>query len=237
MATKDCCMSLKRQLNLRLLNGQFNNLNLNQNLKCFSTDTVRSKNITKIDDKKDLYFEFLQIKQLRTAALSKVSDFTNSKATKNRNEWNKYEKEKLPLKCLSIHDEKEKLKGGKLFNVNDSTLSLHIAAYENSIETSKEAEMKGGEKFGLINTCKNVKPLLTTFAQNPFEFIQQENEMVKPEVMQFKASQRLLKPNSSGTFGDNGILCGVPHVAEDSLFCYYTVSLAFFGAECEVFSF
>uniref|UniRef100_A0AC34G026 Uncharacterized protein n=1 Tax=Panagrolaimus sp. ES5 TaxID=591445 RepID=A0AC34G026_9BILA len=176
-------MSLKRQLNARLLNEQFNNLNLNQNNKCFSTDAV--KNATKIDDRKELNF-----------VLSKFSDFTDSQATKNQNDWNKFENEKMPLKCLSIHDEKEKSKEGKLSSANNnSTLSLHIEAYENSTESSNEAE-----KAGLINHCKNFKPIFSGFAQNPFEFTQKENEMIKPEVMQFKASQSLLNPNSSETY-------------------------------------
>uniref|UniRef100_A0AC34G547 Uncharacterized protein n=1 Tax=Panagrolaimus sp. ES5 TaxID=591445 RepID=A0AC34G547_9BILA len=170
MATKDYCMSLKRQLNSRLLNGQFNNLNLNQNNKGFSTDAV--KKISKNADRKEL-----------NCAVSKISDFTDSKATKNRNDWNKFENEKMPLKCFSTqNNEKSKEKRLSNANLNSSTLSLHISEYENS-----------------NNKCKNVKQLFSGFAQNPFEFIQQKSEMVKPEMMQFKASQRLLNPNSSGS--------------------------------------
>uniref|UniRef100_A0AC34FQT0 Uncharacterized protein n=1 Tax=Panagrolaimus sp. ES5 TaxID=591445 RepID=A0AC34FQT0_9BILA len=87
--------------------------------------------------------------------------------------------------------------------INSSTLSLHIAAYENSNESDSadsESFKKKSEKTSFIKKWKNVKQVFngtTTIVQNPFEFPrQQENRLIaKPEVVKFKASQQLLNPN------------------------------------------
>uniref|UniRef100_A0A914YZ66 ubiquitinyl hydrolase 1 n=1 Tax=Panagrolaimus superbus TaxID=310955 RepID=A0A914YZ66_9BILA len=104
-------------------------------------------------------------------------------------------------------------------SANNSTLSLHIAAYENSVEDktdsngSKRDDSKSkSEKTALIkkwNTSKQgfIDSLL--FIQNPFEFPrqQEDEDNYDPEVMQFKASQRLLNPNEEHlNFEENRIV-------------------------------
>uniref|UniRef100_A0A914Q286 Uncharacterized protein n=1 Tax=Panagrolaimus davidi TaxID=227884 RepID=A0A914Q286_9BILA len=84
---------------------------------------------------------------------------------------------------------------------NNSTISLHIAAYENSVEAASDDSVDGGKN----NVLKKAE--ISVFEdwekrfiiENPFEFPrQQENgEATRPEVSKFKASQGLLNPNSS----------------------------------------
>uniref|UniRef100_A0AC35FIZ2 Uncharacterized protein n=1 Tax=Panagrolaimus sp. PS1159 TaxID=55785 RepID=A0AC35FIZ2_9BILA len=100
------------------------------------------------------------------------------------------------------------------------TLSLHIEAYENSIEADTSdlfgdenvKELKK-EKFRSIKTSKRCFND-SLKSRNPFEFPRQQdadtngNQPIKdkPEVMQFKASQQLLdstQPTSSQQIGNN----------------------------------
>uniref|UniRef100_A0AC34G7D8 Uncharacterized protein n=1 Tax=Panagrolaimus sp. ES5 TaxID=591445 RepID=A0AC34G7D8_9BILA len=106
-------------------------------------------------------------------------------------------------------DEKDEIKLKKDSAIKNSTLSLHIEAYENSIENDDsvaavEDKNEGLKEFGLIKKWKNVKQLFafgsssSSAIQSPFEFPrQQKNEETQPETMQFKASQKLLNPNKS----------------------------------------
>uniref|UniRef100_A0AC34FM02 Uncharacterized protein n=1 Tax=Panagrolaimus sp. ES5 TaxID=591445 RepID=A0AC34FM02_9BILA len=109
---------------------------------------------------------------------------------------------KLPSENLSILDICDK-KEGKHSDANNSTLSLHIAAYENSNEASNSSQ-EDEEDFkvkesGLTKQCKNAKQI---FPDSPLVFQiefprQHENRNMKPEMMRFKASQKLLNPNSA----------------------------------------
>uniref|UniRef100_A0AC34FGE9 Exophilin 5 n=1 Tax=Panagrolaimus sp. ES5 TaxID=591445 RepID=A0AC34FGE9_9BILA len=203
MATKDDCLSLKDKQKVFVVakfGDQFSNLNLNQNHKFFDK-SLRSKRVT-TDNKK-----------VQDYAISKPLDFTNDNVSHAKKESSLLSKSKNNHLTSSFGNlnsdsgEKEELKKNK--SANSSTLSLHIVAYENSVEASldsdscKNQELENKtENRSLINKWKTPKHffsgVLSTF-QNPFEFPrQQEYEGTKtPEVAHFKASQKMLNPNQS----------------------------------------
>uniref|UniRef100_A0AC35GHE8 Uncharacterized protein n=1 Tax=Panagrolaimus sp. PS1159 TaxID=55785 RepID=A0AC35GHE8_9BILA len=85
---------------------------------------------------------------------------------------------------------------------NNRTLSLHISAYKNSINTSAASEFNVEKKSNGIKKFEKQLLNSTLIIQNPFEFPrQQENDENSdkniPEIAQFKASQKLLNPKES----------------------------------------
>uniref|UniRef100_A0A914PSE9 Uncharacterized protein n=1 Tax=Panagrolaimus davidi TaxID=227884 RepID=A0A914PSE9_9BILA len=121
---------------------------------------------------------------------SKISNFSNLINDKTENE-----ESKKPWKENSYSN-----------TISGSTLSLHIAAYENSVETdsfngSKNQDLQKG-KFDSIKNEKQIFTAGTFVIENTFEFPRQENEGAKvPEVSKFKASQRLQNPNKASKKG------------------------------------
>uniref|UniRef100_A0AC34FAB3 Uncharacterized protein n=1 Tax=Panagrolaimus sp. ES5 TaxID=591445 RepID=A0AC34FAB3_9BILA len=110
------------------------------------------------------------------------------------------------LEMRKINNQEDFAKQDTSSSLNNSTLSLHIAAYENLNEASNECFeeerlKKKKEKYGLIKRCTNTRQIFAGSAliiQNPFEFPRQQEEKThESEVTQFKASQSLLNPNSS----------------------------------------
>uniref|UniRef100_A0AC35GH30 Uncharacterized protein n=1 Tax=Panagrolaimus sp. PS1159 TaxID=55785 RepID=A0AC35GH30_9BILA len=85
---------------------------------------------------------------------------------------------------------------------NDSTLSLDIYAYENLIEANLFNSTKEPSKQNdLVKKRKNAKQIIDgviSVIQNPFEFPRQkETEKPNtPEVVQYKATQKLLESNA-----------------------------------------
>uniref|UniRef100_A0AC34FQV8 Uncharacterized protein n=1 Tax=Panagrolaimus sp. ES5 TaxID=591445 RepID=A0AC34FQV8_9BILA len=166
MVTRDESVYLKDSC-LGNYDNQYTNLNLNQNYKCVSTVQSHSK---------------------FTHDVNKVSDNTmfDSYDEKDKS-WNKSAKS-FNLKALSdlnsfIEQEKDTQKRWMTnsSNANNSTLSLHIATYENSVganDTSKDDEIKCVKKR----------------VKKPFEFLRQD-QRCDVEVIQFKSSQRLFNPN------------------------------------------
>uniref|UniRef100_A0A914QCU7 Uncharacterized protein n=1 Tax=Panagrolaimus davidi TaxID=227884 RepID=A0A914QCU7_9BILA len=89
-------------------------------------------------------------------------------------------------------------KNNEISSKINSTLSLHIEAYENSAEAQNvnadDFMMKKSKQDAFNKFLMNVKS--TVAIQDTFEFPrQQTEEPMKPEVMQFKATQKLRNPS------------------------------------------
>uniref|UniRef100_A0A914Q5J6 Uncharacterized protein n=1 Tax=Panagrolaimus davidi TaxID=227884 RepID=A0A914Q5J6_9BILA len=155
-------------------------------------------------------FKFFENLQSWTAA-KKFKDFKvfeNFKQKEKLQSWNK--PFDLCLNTLTINDEieEESQKSWKKDDpskntTNKSTLSLHIAAYKNSVEASATESGFGGRNDKSFKNAKQSFAAASKFLfQNPFEFPRQQEsneEANKPEISQFKASQKLLDPNESLT--------------------------------------
>uniref|UniRef100_A0A914PE26 Uncharacterized protein n=1 Tax=Panagrolaimus davidi TaxID=227884 RepID=A0A914PE26_9BILA len=111
--------------------------------------------------------------------------------------WDKSSK----IEAFNNAEDKQLLNDDSSSNAkNSSTISLHIATYENSFEAAAVDLFDNGEK-GLIKKLETAKRFLnisSSIIQNPFEFPRQQresNESTEPEISQFKASQKLFNPN------------------------------------------
>uniref|UniRef100_A0A914QX90 Uncharacterized protein n=1 Tax=Panagrolaimus davidi TaxID=227884 RepID=A0A914QX90_9BILA len=129
-----------------------------------------------------------------------------------------------PSEWLSLNNNAEKelekqwKKDYNFSTTNKSTLSLHIAAYEKSVE-DVAVDLYGGKnkkdfKNGIsestgneVLTSKLIIHVRTINFQNPFEFLRQQNDKLSdPEMFQFKASQRLINPNEASNNGQQAAM-------------------------------
>uniref|UniRef100_A0AC34F1R3 Uncharacterized protein n=1 Tax=Panagrolaimus sp. ES5 TaxID=591445 RepID=A0AC34F1R3_9BILA len=151
--------------------------------------------------KDDLFFE--SNKNFIADSENSVNNET-LQAKKDSKSWKKSNKDSSSFLNLQENEEKNEFKKDAKC-LNSSTLSLHIAAYENSIESdladSDSNEKESLKKKDLIKKWKGAKQFAvgsSSIIENPFEFPRQQNNRAnRPGLMQFSASQRLLNPNQA----------------------------------------
>uniref|UniRef100_A0A914R8D7 Vesicle-fusing ATPase n=1 Tax=Panagrolaimus davidi TaxID=227884 RepID=A0A914R8D7_9BILA len=153
-------------INNETTNGQYNNLNLNGQYQSLKLDTVSSKDATNEKRKEQS---------------------GNSDSVRTSSSWRKATTSDF-LTSGRGYEENIKQKNKKNCKTNSSTLSLHIAAYENSIEANNKSNVDKKEQF-------SSSPI------NPFEFPRQQDGdyRARPEVSNYRASQRLLDPTGASS--------------------------------------
>uniref|UniRef100_A0AC34FCS0 SANT domain-containing protein n=1 Tax=Panagrolaimus sp. ES5 TaxID=591445 RepID=A0AC34FCS0_9BILA len=162
-----------------LSDDQYNNLNLNNQYHQSAFDESLQRKIITNDSRK----------------------FQNN-VKEHSKSWNK-SSEKLPSNLLNNCRDLEEDEFKKAKNTNSSTLSLHIAAYENLIEVKNDTlnvvENEVLHRKDLLKKWETLNHFVdgsSSIIQNPFEFPRQQDDKIsRPEMMQYTASQNLLNPN------------------------------------------
>uniref|UniRef100_A0A914RBG0 Uncharacterized protein n=1 Tax=Panagrolaimus davidi TaxID=227884 RepID=A0A914RBG0_9BILA len=123
-----------------------------------------------------------QIKISPTKLSSNTLNFNDHTEKEDRKPWKK--------ECSSNH-------------INNSTLSLHISAYENSVEAVTDKcygklceDSNGNQPRKKWKDLKELFDASLYVLRDPFEFPRQQNDEVQqPALSRYRASQRLLNPN------------------------------------------
>uniref|UniRef100_A0AC34FE90 Uncharacterized protein n=1 Tax=Panagrolaimus sp. ES5 TaxID=591445 RepID=A0AC34FE90_9BILA len=180
-----------------ICNDQYNSINLNQHHKCEDLKYLHSKSIQS-SSKNSVYTDttgFVDFNESSAKSVASQTGKNNNDFSKSFGNLNIQEKEEQKYKGQNKDDEKCN---------NSSTLSLHISAYENANETlnvnDKLNKTESKQNTFASNTLKKVKSIFAKSvqtSQNPFVLLQKQNEeSMQAEVMQFKASQKLMNFNS-----------------------------------------
>uniref|UniRef100_A0AC34FUL1 Uncharacterized protein n=1 Tax=Panagrolaimus sp. ES5 TaxID=591445 RepID=A0AC34FUL1_9BILA len=162
----------------------YRNLNLNQNYGRRSEFPVTIKSCYPLRKERSNYDNFRH----------------DSAKNKWKSDWNicKSYEELYGIK-ISKEDEK-KISDTCSSNLTriHSTLSMHISSYENSNKDVEKVYTVSNKPLQNYNIQYDVFSKTSQKIQNNFEFPrQQEDKQTKPEVMQFKASQKLLDARKS----------------------------------------
>uniref|UniRef100_A0A914PTR3 C2H2-type domain-containing protein n=1 Tax=Panagrolaimus davidi TaxID=227884 RepID=A0A914PTR3_9BILA len=159
-------------------NNKYSNLNLNQNHQ--SSKIVTMPSHTTSSNNMKSYDYTVSNDENGTKDSWKHSPAGSSKSSNYSSTFVQDKELKIELK-------------NNISSKNKSTISLNIAAYENSNESAKSDVIKNGLK-NERKIAKDYFPL----PQNPFEFPrQQDSSLPKPKVSQFRAFQHLLNPNEA----------------------------------------
>uniref|UniRef100_A0AC34FBM5 Uncharacterized protein n=1 Tax=Panagrolaimus sp. ES5 TaxID=591445 RepID=A0AC34FBM5_9BILA len=192
---------------------QYKNLNMNSNHGSSAKDFGHSESIS--TNNKSGKYDKINCR-IKTATLTKVSDSNDYQNQSINDSWQTSNKRLYPnpSEYSNLHkppkdeynDEKKK-EDVK----NSSTLSLHISAYENTVEDGNQNEKENSDKTdanakkpkkGKVSRAfKSIKNLFTGSPSKEFSktFTFPEQSCTS-ETMEFKSSQKLLDPNKRLVF-------------------------------------